>query len=142
MSSHTHLLFKDEARAKLLKGAEKLADALRPTLGPESRSVLIEKKFGQPTVCDDGVTIAKQVRLEDQDENLGAQMLKAAAIHTGDELGDGTTTVHAACLRALPRGNAECHCWHLTHQAEGRTGARIFGGGRRTGDPQQAHQGY
>ncbi len=92
MASYTHLLFKDEARAKLLAGARLLADAVRPTLGPESRSVLIEKKFGQPIVCDDGVTIARQVTLRDQDENLGAQMLKAAATQTGEELGDGTTT--------------------------------------------------
>jgi chaperonin GroEL len=92
MASHTHLLFKDEARTKLLAGAKMLADAVRPTLGPESRSVLIERKYGQPLVCDDGVTIAKQVHLQDQDENLGAQMLKAAATQTGDDLGDGTTT--------------------------------------------------
>lgn len=92
MSSHTSLLFRDEARAKLLAGARMLADAVRPTLGPESRSVLIEKKYGQPIVCDDGVTIAREVHLLDQDENLGAEMLKMAAIQTGDELGDGTTT--------------------------------------------------
>jgi len=92
MTSYTNLLFRDEARAKLLAGAAALADAVRPTLGPESRSVLIEKKFGQPVVCDDGVTIAKQLSLKDHDENLGAQMLKAAAIQTGNELGDGTTT--------------------------------------------------
>lgn len=92
MASYTHLLFKDEARTKLLAGARVLADAVRPTLGPESRSVLIEKKFGQPVVCDDGVTIARAINLRDQDENLGAQMLKAAATQTGDELGDGTTT--------------------------------------------------
>ncbi len=92
MTAHTQLLFRDEARAKLLAGARTLADAVRPTLGPESRSVLIEKKYGQPIVCDDGVTIARQLQLKDQDENLGAQMLKAAATQTGDELGDGTTT--------------------------------------------------
>jgi chaperonin GroEL len=92
MPTHTSLLFRDEARAKLLAGARTLADAVRPTLGPESRSVLIEKKFGQPVVCDDGVTIAKQINLRDQDENLGAQMLRAAAVQTGEELGDGTTT--------------------------------------------------
>ncbi|MGI9598894.1 MAG: chaperonin GroEL, partial [Acidimicrobiales bacterium] len=92
MTSHTNLLFRDEARAKLLAGAKMLADTVRPTLGPESRSVLIEKKFGQPIVCDDGVTIARQMHLKDQDENLGAEMLKAAATQTGDELGDGTTT--------------------------------------------------
>ncbi len=92
MSSYSSLLFRDEARAKLLAGARLLADAVRPTLGPESRSVLLEKKYGQPVVCDDGVTIARQLTLRDHDENLGAQMLKTAAIQTGDDLGDGTTT--------------------------------------------------
>ena len=88
MAAHTNLLFKDEARTKLLTGARTLADAVRPTLGPESRSVLIEKKYGQPLVCDDGVTIARQLPLEDQDENLGAEMPKAAATQTGAELGE------------------------------------------------------
>ncbi|MDH3299427.1 MAG: chaperonin GroEL [Acidimicrobiia bacterium] len=92
MSTHSSLLFRDEARAKLLAGARLLADAVRPTLGPESRSVLMEKTYGEPLVCDDGVTIARQLHLRDHDENLGAQMLKAAAIQTGDDLGDGTTT--------------------------------------------------
>ena len=92
MVSYTSLLFRDEARAKLLAGAEALADAVRPTLGPESRSVLIDKKYGQPIVCDDGVTIAKQLTLRDPEENLGVQMLRDAAITTNDEVGDGTTT--------------------------------------------------
>ena len=92
MASYTTLRFRDEARAKLLAGTEALADAVRPTLGPESRSVLIEKKFGRPIVCDDGVTIAKQLKLKDPEENLGAQMLRDAAIKTGEDVGDGTTT--------------------------------------------------
>lgn len=104
MTSHTNLLFRDEARAKLLTGARALADAVRPTLGPESRSVLIEKKYGQPIVCDDGVTIARKMQLKDQDENLGAQMLKAAATQTGDELGDGTTTSTILAFAILHEG--------------------------------------
>lgn len=90
--AHTQLLFRDEARAKLLAGATLLADAVRVTLGPKSRSVLIEKKFGVPVVCNDGVTIVREIHLEDHDENLGAQMLREAAVRTGDEVGDGTTT--------------------------------------------------
>lgn len=104
MTTHTSLLFRDEARAKLLAGAKTLADAVRPTLGPESRSVLIEKKYGHPVVCDDGVTIAKQIKLKDQDENLGAQMLKAAATQTGEDLGDGTTTSTVLAYAILQEG--------------------------------------
>jgi chaperonin GroEL len=87
-----HLLFHSEAREKVLKGAAAIADAVRPTLGPRSRSVLIEKKWGKPIVCNDGVTIAKEFALKDPEEDLGAQMLRGAAERTGDAVGDGTTT--------------------------------------------------
>ena len=86
------LLFRSEAREKVLKGAAALTDALRVTLGPKSKSVLVEKKWGKPIVCNDGVTIAKEVELKDPVENLGAQMLREAAEKTGDAVGDGTTT--------------------------------------------------
>jgi chaperonin GroEL len=89
---HKHLLFRSEAREKVLRGATALADAVKVTLGPRSRSVLIEKKWGKPIVCNDGVTIAKEFSLEDPDENLGAQIIRGAAEHTGDAVGDGTTT--------------------------------------------------
>jgi chaperonin GroEL len=90
--AHKHLLFRSEAREKVLRGATAIADAVRITLGPRSRSVLIEKKWGKPIVCNDGVTIAKEFSLEDPEENLGAQMLRGAAERTGDSVGDGTTT--------------------------------------------------
>ena len=89
---HKHLLFRSEAREKVLRGATAIADAVRVTLGPKSRCVLIEKKWGKPVVCNDGVTIAKEFALKDPDENLGAQMLRGAAERTGDAVGDGTTT--------------------------------------------------
>jgi chaperonin GroEL len=89
---HTQLLFRDQARARILAGASLLADALRPTLGPKSRCVLIDKKWGTPLVCDDGVTIAKEVNLKDPEENLGVRMLRQASVRTGDAVGDGTTT--------------------------------------------------
>lgn len=92
MSSYSNLLFRDEARSRLLAGVCALADAVRPTLGPEAHSVVLEKKYGAPVVCDDGVTIAKRVVLQDRDENLGAQLLLGAASATGDAVGDGTTT--------------------------------------------------
>ena len=84
--------FRADARHSILRGASVLADAVRVTLGPKSKSVLIEKKFGRPIVCDDGVTIAKEVELKDPEENLGAQMVREAAERTGDAVGDGTTT--------------------------------------------------
>ena len=92
MPAHTNILFRNEAREKVLSGATKLADAVRVTLGPRSKSVLIQKQWGTPLVCNDGVTIAKQVNLKDPEENLGAQMLRQAAEKTGEAVGDGTST--------------------------------------------------
>ena len=90
--AHKKLLFKSAAREKVLKGATALAEAVRVTLGPKSKCVLIEKKWGRPIICNDGVTIAKEIDLEDPEENLGAQMIREAAERTGDSVGDGTTT--------------------------------------------------
>ena len=89
---HKRVLFRSVAREKLLRGAGQLADAVRVTLGPKSKSVLIQKKWGVPLVCNDGVTIAKEFDLEDAEENLGAQMLRQAAEKTGEAVGDGTST--------------------------------------------------
>jgi chaperonin GroEL len=90
--THKRLRFHSEAREKVLRGAQALADAVRVTLGPKSKSVLIERKFGAPLVCNDGVTIVKELSLEDAEENLGVQVLRQAAERTGDLVGDGTTT--------------------------------------------------
>ena len=90
--SHKQVLFSAAAREKVLRGAAALADAVRVTLGPRSKCVLIEQKWGHPLVCNDGVTIAKQFDLKDPEENLGAQVLREAAERTGDAVGDGTTT--------------------------------------------------
>jgi chaperonin GroEL len=81
-----------EAREKILRGVNALADAVRVTLGPKSKCVLIQKRFGTPLVCNDGVTIAKEMELKDPAENLGAQMIRQAAERTGDAVGDGTST--------------------------------------------------
>lgn len=90
--AHTKIVFRAAAREKILSGATQLADAVRVTLGPKSKSVLIQSKWGNPTVCNDGVTIAKRIDLLDPEENLGAQMLRQAAERTGDAVGDGTST--------------------------------------------------
>ena len=90
--AHKQVLFRSAAREKILRGATQLADAIRVTLGPRSKSVLIERKWGAPIVCNDGVTIAKEFDLKDPEENLGARMLRQAAEKTGDMVGDGTST--------------------------------------------------
>ena len=90
--AHKQVLFRSAAREKILQGVTQLADAIRVTLGPRSKSVLIERKWGPPIVCNDGVTIAKEFDLKNPEENLGAQMLRQAAEKTGDLVGDGTST--------------------------------------------------
>ena len=90
--AHKQVMFRAAAREKILRGAEALADAVRVTLGPKSKSVLIERKWGKPLVCNDGVTIAKEFDLKDPEENLGAQMIRQAAERTGESVGDGTST--------------------------------------------------
>src|SRR5687767_7037761 len=106
-----HVLFRAEAREKILRGTTALADAVRVTLGPRSKCVLIEKKYGRPLVCNDGVTIAKEIELQDPDENLGARMLREAAERTSDAVGDGTSTatilahaIYADGLRNIAAG--------------------------------------
>ena len=86
------LLFRSAAREKVLSGATALTDAVRITLGPKSKCVLIQKKWGKPIVCNDGITIAKEIELANPEENLGAQMIREAAERTGDAVGDGTST--------------------------------------------------
>jgi len=86
------ILFRSQAREKILTGATQLADAVRITLGPKSKAVLIQRKWGTPLVCNDGVTIAKETELEDPEADLGARMLRQAAEKTGDAVGDGTST--------------------------------------------------
>src|SRR5258705_2125169 len=86
------LVFSEEARRSLKRGVDKLADAVSTTLGPKGRNVALDKKFGAPTVTHDGVTMAKEIELEDPFENMGVQLLKEAAPKTNDIAGDGTTT--------------------------------------------------
>jgi chaperonin GroEL len=86
------LLYDEEARKSVLKGVNTLADAVKVTLGPKGRNVIIDKTFGSPTVTKDGVTVAKEIELEDKFENMGAQMVKEVASKTSDVAGDGTTT--------------------------------------------------
>jgi chaperonin GroEL len=105
------LQFSTDARASLKKGVDKLAAAVKVTLGPKGRNVIIEKKFGSPTITKDGVTVAKEVELEDPIENLGAKMVKEVATKTSDNAGDGTTTatvlaqaIYAEGLKSVTAG--------------------------------------
>ena len=84
--------FGDDARIRMLRGVNILANAVKVTLGPKGRNVVLEKSFGAPTVTKDGVSVAKEIELKDKLENMGAQMVKEVASHTSDVAGDGTTT--------------------------------------------------
>src|SRR5690349_24614843 len=86
------LRFSEEARNLLMAGVDQLAEAVKSTLGPKGRNVILEKITGSPVVTNDGVTIAREIHLKDQFENMGAQLVKEAAIKTNDIVGDGTTT--------------------------------------------------
>ncbi|MGH2520134.1 MAG: TCP-1/cpn60 chaperonin family protein, partial [Chloroflexota bacterium] len=86
------LAFNEDARRSLKRGVDAMADAVKVTLGPKGRNVVLDKKFSAPTITNDGVTIAKEIELEDPYENMGAQLLKEVATKTNDVAGDGTTT--------------------------------------------------
>src|ERR1041384_6843205 len=87
-----HIAYGEESRRSLLSGVNRLADAVKVTLGPKGRNVVIEKKFGSPTITKDGVTVAKEIELKEPLENMGAQMVREVASKTSDVAGDGTTT--------------------------------------------------
>ena len=86
------ILYGIDARNALLRGVDKLADTVKITLGPKGRNVVLDKKYGSPLITNDGVTIAKEIELEDEAENMGAQLVKEVATKTNDAAGDGTTT--------------------------------------------------
>src|SRR5947199_8724333 len=96
------LRFGEDARTLLLAGVDKLAEAVKSTLGPKGRNVIIEKITGSPVVTNDGVTIAREVHVKDQFENMGAQLVKAAAIKTNDVVGDGTATATVLAQAIVP----------------------------------------
>src|SRR6476661_7812121 len=96
--------FDSQARSALQRGVDKLADAVKITLGPRGRYVVLDKKFGGPTVTNDGVTIAREIDLDDAGENLGAQLAKTAATKTNDVAGDGTTTATVLAQALVTEG--------------------------------------
>ena len=102
--AHKELRFSEDARRRMLAGVNILANAVKITLGPKGRNVVLEKSFGSPTVTKDGVSVAKEIELKDRFENMGAQMVKEVASHTSDEAGDGTTTATVLAQSMLVEG--------------------------------------
>ena len=98
------LRFGEDARRLLLSGVDQLAEAVKSTLGPKGRNVILEKITGSPVVTNDGVTIAREIHLSDQFENMGAQLVKEAAIKTNDIVGDGTTTATVLAQAIIREG--------------------------------------
>src|SRR5688500_7900663 len=98
------LLFDSEARKALERGIDTLANAVKVTLGPRGRNVVLDKKFGSPTITNDGVTIAKEIEVENPFENMGAQLLREVASKTNDVAGDGTTTATVLAQAMLKEG--------------------------------------
>jgi len=98
------IIFNEEARAKMKKGADILANAVRVTLGPKGRNAVLDKGYGAPTITKDGVTVAKEVELEDKFENLGAEIVKEVASKTADVAGDGTTTATVLAQQIIAEG--------------------------------------
>jgi chaperonin GroEL len=96
--------FSDDARQKMFAGVNILANAVKVTLGPKGRNVVLDKSFGAPTVTKDGVSVAKEIELDDNFENMGAQMVKEVASQTSDEAGDGTTTATVLAQAVLREG--------------------------------------
>src|SRR3974377_992747 len=96
--------FSDDARQRMFKGVNILANAVKATLGPKGRNAVLEKSFGAPTVTKDGVSVAKEIELKDKFENMGAQMVKEVASNTSDEAGDGTTTATVLAQAIIPEG--------------------------------------
>ena len=98
------VIFKESARKRMLNGVNTLANAVKTTLGPKGRNVVLDKSFGAPTVTKDGVSVAKEIELADKFENMGAQMVKSVASQTSDAAGDGTTTATVLAQAILTEG--------------------------------------
>ena len=117
------LQFNEEARKSLVNGVEKISKAVMTTLGPKGRLVLLDKKYGAPTVTKDGVSVAREIELEDPFENMGAQLLKEVAAKTNDVAGDGTTTATVLAWSITKEGMksvAGCRGCCFLHQEPGK----------------------
>lgn len=122
--------FDIDARDGLKKGVDKLAEAVKVTLGPKGRNVIISKSFGAPQVTKDGVSVAKEIELEDPLEDMGAQMVKEVASKTNDQAGDGTTTATVLAQAIVKEGlkNVAARCQSYGFETWHRQSGRSFGG--------------
>ena len=125
------LLYEHHARERMLRGVEKLADVVAVTLGPTGRNVILDKSFGGPTVTKDGVTVSKEVELEDRFENMGAKLVNEVASKTSDIAGDGTTTATVLARAIFREGLAQ----HRRRQQSDGHPPRDRQGGRGRGRP-------
>ncbi len=105
------IMFSEDARRAMLRGVDALADTVKVTLGPKGRNVVLEKKFGSPLITNDGVTIAKEIELEDAFENMGAKLVAEVASKTNDVAGDGTTTATVLAQAMIREGLKERNSW-------------------------------
>jgi chaperonin GroEL len=112
------LVYDEEARTAVLRGVQKLSSAVKATLGPKGHNVVLDKKWGAPTITKDGVTVANEIELPDKFENMGAQMVRQVASKTSDVAGDGTTTATVLAPGHFPRGREECHRRRESHGPE------------------------
>ena len=129
------ITYDEDARASLKRGMDALADAVKTTLGPKGRNVALDKKYGAPTVTHDGVTVARDIELDDPFENMGAQLLKEAATKTEDVAGDGTTTATVLAQAIVDRGTQERRQWREPDADEARHRQGRRGGRRRPSRP-------
>ena len=129
--------FGSEARDKMLKGVDILADAVKVTLGPKGRNVVLDKSFGAPRTTKDGVSVAKEIELEDKFENMGAQMVREVASRTNDEAGDGTTTATVLAQAIIREGHKAVAAG--MNPMDLKRGIDVAGD-RRIGRPRQAFE--
>ena len=134
------IVYGEQSRQAILRGVNQLADAVKVTLGPKGRNVVLDKKFGSPTITKDGVTVAKEIDLKDPLENMGAQMVREVASKTSDIAGDGTTTATVLAQAIYREGakNVVAGANPMEHQARHREGRR--GDHRRAEEDVEAGQ--
>ena len=133
--------FSDDARQRMFKGVNILANAVKVTLGPKGRNAVLDKSFGAPTVTKDGVSVAKEIELKDKFENMGAQMVKEVASNTSDEAGDGTTTATVLAQAIIREGLKAVAAGIEPDGPEARHRPGGPGGDRRAEEALQALQG-
>ena len=135
------IVYSEDARGAVLRGVNKLADAVKVTLGPKGRNVVLEKSFGSPTITKDGVTVAKEIELKDGLENMGAQMVREVASKTSDVAGDGTTTATVLAQAILREGAKNVTAGANPMELKRGIDVAVGAAGRRHPLPRQGREG-